>query len=254
VVALLHLFQLRNTTSTKMNFNIMPGQRELTPQQKVTQEWDAMAGEWDDLAGGYAAGFETLLWNKISTSSSQNAASAAAYKSWTVVDFGCGTGLLTDRLRTKVKQVIGIDVSSKMIEMMEEKIQSQEWDNVRGIHCVLAELDGKDSNVETKEAIEALYGTVDMIVASSVLTFIPENDVQATMATLGKLLKPGIGKLFHSDWSRSEAHHPNGMDEEKALAMYRMAGMTPISTEILPLDAGAGQTMDVFFGVAEKTL
>lgn len=224
--------------------------RELTPQEKVTQEWDTMAGEWDDLAAGYAAGFETLLWNKVDPDSQNNLV---------VVDFGCGTGLLTDRLRNKVQQVNAMDVSSKMIDMLHDKMQSQEWDNVRAWHCVLAELEQNDAAAaattttnETKQAIEALYGTVDLIVASSVLTFIPENDVSATMAALGKLLKPGTGKFIHSDWSRSEAHHPDGMDEEKALSMYCMAGLTPVSTEILPLQAGPGQTVDVFFGVAEK--
>ena len=218
-----------------------PSSRDLTPQQKVTQEWDAMAGEWDDLAAGYAAGFEKLLWSKIDVEQA---------KDWSVLDFGCGTGLLTDRLRAKVSNIVAMDVSSQMVGMLEEKILSQEWSNTRSLHCVLGELDA--AKPETKQAVEALFGTMDLIVASSVLTFIPEDDVAKTMDVLGKFLKPG-GKLLHSDWTRSEAKHPNGMDEAKALSMYSMAGLDPVSTEIPSLDAG-GDTLDVFFGVAEKSL
>eukprot|EP00977_Amphora_coffeiformis_P017708 scaffold5873_cov172-Amphora_coffeaeformis.AAC.5 len=200
-----------------------------------------MAGEWDDLAAGYAAGFETLLWNKLSDDKDTDG--------WSVLDFGCGTGLLTGRLRQKVKQIVAMDVSSKMIGILKEKIQSQDWENTTAIHCVLADLD-EDTKPEVRESVEALHGTIDLIVASSVLTFVPENDVAKTMEILGKFLKTG-GKLVHSDWSKSEAKHPDAMDTEKAQSMYAEAGLTPVSTEIVSLDAG-GSAMDVFFGVAQK--
>lgn len=214
-------------------------QRELTPQEKVTIEWDGMAGEWDDLAAGYAAGFETLLWSKLDATTADG---------WSVLDFGCGTGLLTNRLRQKVKTIVAMDVSSKMVEMVQDKILGQEWTNAQAFHCVLANLD--KASPETRQSIQDLYGTMDLIVASSVLTFVPENDVSVTMETLGKFLKPG-GRLLHTDWPRSEAKHPDAMDAEKALTMYSMAGLTAVSTEIVSMDAG-GDSMDVFLGVAEK--
>lgn len=216
-------------------------QRDLTPQERVTNEWDQMAGEWDDLAIGYAAGFEKLLWSKLDDQDTDG---------WSVLDFGAGTGLLTDRLRHKAKEIVAIDVSSKMIEVLEDKILSQEWENAKAINCVLADLDKDTTKPHVKESVEALYGTMDLIVASSVLTFVPENDVTSTMQILGRFLKKG-GRLVHSDWPRSEAKHPDAMDTAKAESMYAKAGLTPVSTEIVSLDAG-GDMMDVFFGVAQK--
>ena len=217
-------------------------QRDLTPQERVTNEWDQMAGEWDDLAAGYAAGFEKLLWAKLD-------AKEEAIDGWSVLDFGCGTGLLSDRLRQKVKKVVAMDVSSKMIDVLDEKIQSQEWDNTQTIHCVLAEL--TKASPAVRESVQALYGTMDLIVASSVLSFVPPKDVPATLELLGKFLKPG-GRLVHSDWPKSEAKHPDAFDTEKALAMYAHASLKAVSTEILPLNAGGGGPMEVFFGVAQK--
>ena len=122
-------------------------QRDLTPQERVTNEWDQMAGEWDDLAVGYAAGFEKLLWSKLSDKDTDG---------WSVLDFGSGTGLLTDRLRHKVKQIVAMDVSSKMIEILKEKIQSREWENTKTIHCVLANLEKDKNKPEVRESVEAL--------------------------------------------------------------------------------------------------
>ena len=218
-------------------------QRDLTPQERVTNEWDTMAGEWDDLAGGYAAGFEKLLWSKLDEKDE-------VIQGWKVLDFGCGTGLLSDRLRCKVRSIVAMDVSSKMIDVLDEKIMSQEWTNTQSIQCVLAEL--SKSTPEIRNSVESHYGTVDLIVASSVLSFIPPKDVAATMQVLGKFLRPG-GRLVHSDWPKSEAKHPDAMDTEKALDMYAQAGLTAVSTEILPLHAGGGgSTMEVFFGMAQK--
>lgn len=214
-------------------------ERKLTPQEKVTNEWDQMAGEWDDLAGGYAAGLNKLLWNRIESDESTVA-------EWSVLDFGCGTGLLTDLLRPKVKKIVAMDVSSQMIRLLEDKIICQEWSNTQAIHCALASLTD-----ESRQVVESLYGTMDMIVASSVLNFIPEDDVSVTMEMLGKFLKPG-GMLVHSDWPKSEAKHPDAMDDAKASFMYEKAGLSAISTEILILEAGGGETMEVFFGVARK--
>ena len=236
--SLFYLFRNEDT----MMMGVCGIQRDLTPQERVTNEWDQMAGEWDDLAVGYAARFERLLWNKLPDNTNTD--------TWYVLDFGSGTGLLSDRLRHKVKQIVAIDASSKMIEILKEKIQSQEWGNTTAIPCVLANLDNEDTKPQVRESVEAMYGTIDLIVASSVLTFIPENDVTKTMEILGKFLKAG-GWLVHSDWPKSEAKHPDAMDTENAHSMYIKAGLVPVSTEIVSLDSD-GSTMDVFFGVAQK--
>jgi hypothetical protein len=78
--------------SEKPSFKMMPGMinKELSPQEKVNQEWDAMAGEWDDMASGYAPGFFCLLWKHTGLDPKDDSSKLEA-----VVDFGCGTGLMT---------------------------------------------------------------------------------------------------------------------------------------------------------------
>jgi 2-polyprenyl-3-methyl-5-hydroxy-6-metoxy-1,4-benzoquinol methylase len=217
----------------------------LTPQEKVTAEWDRMAGEWDDLAGGYATGFEAILWDKIKDDDNTTNKNESH---WAVLDFGCGTGLLAEKLRNKVASVVGVDVSAKMVAALQEKIKSRAWANVKVVSATLGNLANESD--ETRAYLESLYGSLDMVVASSVLTFVPQDDMAGTMEQLGKLLKPG-GVLVHSDWPKSEAKHPDAMSTEKATFLYKAAGLSAVSTETLPLDAG-GHTMDVFFGIARK--
>lgn len=208
-------------------------------QQQVNQEWNGMAGEWDDLAGGYATGFYHLL-QQLAPLPTDPAV---------VVDFGCGTGLLIERMRGKCRRIVGIDASSAMIDVLLDKIRDRDWTNVDALHVTLADL--SPANEATQSILHDLEGQVDLIVASSVLTFVPPADMDATMAALGRLLRPG-GLLCHSDWPKSEAKHPDAMNDSKALALYAAADLTAVSTQIVPLPMGNDQSVDVFFGVARK--
>ena len=214
--------------------------KDITAQEKVNAEWDAMAGEWDDLAGGYAQGFLQLLIDKHILDSNKNSSS-----SLTILDFGCGTGLLTERLRSYASKIIAIDASSKMIEVLQDKIVSRDWREVDAMPVTLSNL----SSSPHKGDIEAFFGTVDLIVASSVMKFIPKEDLPATMVCLGKLLKPG-GTFVHTDWPKGNKH-PDGMDQQEAAQLHTMASlqtMEIISEQVL----GSTDETIVFFGIAEK--
>jgi len=193
-----------------------------------------------DMAAGYARGFYKILWEATGLDPNEN-------KLGTVVDFGCGTGLLTDKLRSVCSRVVALDVSTMMIRVLKDKIKSSEWHNVDVAAVVLA---APITDETTRRMIDDLEGTVDLIVASSVMTFVPEEDLEATMVALGRMLKPG-GLFCHSDWPKSKDKHPDGMDTEKAESMYVKGGLTAKSTKILSMDAG-GEPMEVFVGVAEK--
>ena len=204
--------------------------KKLSAQEKVTQEWDAMAGEWDDLAAGYAKGFSQLL--------------PPLDENMVIVDFGCGTGLLTGLLRSRAERIIAMDASSKMIEVLDDKIRASEWSNVEAMAVVLSQM-----NEEQSQRVGTLDGSIDLIVASSVMSFVPEEDLEATMQQIGKMLKPG-GRFIHSDWPKSEAKHPDAMSTDKAEKMYLMAGLQLERTEITRLPGN--EEMEVFFGIARK--
>ena len=48
-----------------------------------------------------------------------------------VLDFGCGTGLVTLRLQPLVKSITGADSSKGMLAVLDDKVQKQRLSNVR---------------------------------------------------------------------------------------------------------------------------
>ena len=145
-----------------------------------------MAGEWDDLALSYAKDiFKSYLKEDH----------LKAEEGLLIVDFGCGTGLLLGMMRHHASRMIGVDASSKMIEVLEDKIRSHGWDNVQAICTTLA--------LETNPILASLFGKVDLLVSTSVLNFVPQPDLPPTMKALGRLLRPG-GSFFHSDWAAGD--------------------------------------------------
>lgn len=205
-------------------------------QLEAISVWDEIAGEWDDMAAGHAKGFYALLQEKVSITTDMN-----------VFDFGCGTGLIADILRKRVKKVVAVDASSCMVEIFEEKIQAQEWDNVQVYHALMGDPDAED----TQKIMRENEGTIDLIIASSVLGFVTKESVASTMAALGRLLKPG-GYFCHTDTPKSEVLHPNPFTETKAQEYYEKGGLVLVSTSIENLNQGMNQSCKVFFGVARK--
>jgi SAM-dependent methyltransferase len=225
-----------------MNCHRSPtGTSSRSRQDQVTSEWNSLAGEWDDLASGYASGFFKLLIQTVGKEQFKQ-------QQPVVLDFGCGTGLLTSKLQRFASKIIAIDAAPNMIELLNEKIRDMDWPNVETYTVIVARLDDEPDST-ARHRIEELYGKVDIIVASSVMSFIPEEDLQATMNVLGRLLKSGTGLFFHTDWPLSETR-TSGITIEKALDLYGMGGMQQESTNICHLETSECQ--EVFVGFARK--
>ena len=102
-----------------------------------------------------------------------------------------------------------------------------------------------------KEKITELNGGVDIVVASSVMSFVPKTDLRLTMKVIGDvLLKPG-GLFVHSDWPPTEEDPNNGFTDEKALEMYAMGELSKKSTSIHNISMNRDM-VKVFVGVAPK--
>eukprot|EP00934_Nitzschia_sp_Nitz4_P005320 Nitzschia sp. Nitz4//scaffold3_size479765//199813//200559//NITZ4_000082-RA/size479765-augustus-gene-1.595-mRNA-1//-1//CDS//3329550704//5310//frame0 len=212
-------------------------------QKDVNNEWNAMAGEWDDLAKGYRNEFVKILWKETKLDPQGKRV---------VVDFGCGTGLLTETLLklSPSSEFVCIDAAPSMVRVLEEKIQERGWESsVRAHNVALASLESADET--TRNDLEALKGKVDLIVASSVMSFIPSGDLKATMQVLGGLLKPKTGVFCHSDWPISD-DQPDGFDEAKSLKMFGMGDLKSRSFQQSSVDMGGGHMGQVFVGVAYK--
>jgi SAM-dependent methyltransferase len=259
-------------TTTAMSSSSSSSSSSSAAQDAVNDEWNGMAGEWDDLATGYRNSLERVLLADLQQLILERHINTPT----TVLDFGCGTGLLTESLRLKLakqqqqqqQQSIGSskitatrteiqfycwDAAPAMIRVVQEKIKAGQWENVQAQTIILAQC-ANSKKEEHRRLLEPLYGTMDLIVASSVLYFIPTADLPATMHLLGKLLKPNTGLFYHSDWPCDEEHYPDGLTTAKAEAMYAMAGLTTVATRTEHNFAmGRGKVVGkVFLGMAIK--
>lgn len=220
----------------------------LSAQRKVTVEWDAMAGEWDDIASQYGVTFYQLLQRTLKNESifhdNHN-------KKPIVIDFGCGTGIITEKLQKASSQIICIDASTNMIELLIDKIRDYDWNNVVAYAIVLGHLDENTF----QDMFHNIIGTIDLIIASSVMSYIPNEDYEITMMYLGRLLKSG-GYFFHTDLVYDEDNNPNGMTIEKANRLYNAGGLQEKTIQITKLDTTTvsieQQQLDTFVGVAVK--
>ncbi len=102
-----------------------------------------------------------------------------------VLDFGCGTGLLTERLAPHVREVVAVDASRAMVEVLAAKALP----NVR--FGVAKWTPGTISDDELAA------GPFDVVVCSSVCAFL--DDYPGTLAMLADRLAPN-GYFVQWDW------------------------------------------------------
>jgi 2-polyprenyl-3-methyl-5-hydroxy-6-metoxy-1,4-benzoquinol methylase len=137
-----------------------------------------------------------------------------------VLDFGCGTGLLSLRMPTEVRSLTGADTSSGMLGVMAGKAAEQGLSNVSTL-------------LLDPESSTPFEGRFDLIVSSMVFHHI--EDVAQMLGRLVALLKPGgricIADLdpddgeFHSD---AAGIFHNGFDRDSFAGELRQAGCSDV--------------------------
>ena len=147
--------------------------------------WNSRATDWDDdpdvvrYAGKAFEACERLVFPHI-----PNLATAS------VLDFGCGTGLLTEKLSSRVAEIHAVDTAQGMIDILCAKIDALNLENVTAT-CV-------DILEPATPLHQQSLGRFDLITASSVCSFLP--DYPHAMALLASFLKPG-GVFVQWDWA-----------------------------------------------------
>jgi 2-polyprenyl-3-methyl-5-hydroxy-6-metoxy-1,4-benzoquinol methylase len=111
-----------------------------------------------------------------------------------IMDFGCGTGLLSVELQPFVRSITGVDSSQGMLDIFNAKIAKLNLDNV---NTLLVDLDKGDT----------LTGKYDLVASS--MTFHHIKEIKPLIAEFYKMTRPGgylcIADLdldqgqFHSD-------------------------------------------------------
>jgi 2-polyprenyl-3-methyl-5-hydroxy-6-metoxy-1,4-benzoquinol methylase len=173
-----------------------------------TQRFDKAAGTWDEDPGRVAlakAVAEHILQRLGPMPDAE------------VLDFGCGTGLLSLAVHPHVRRVTGADSSAGMLGVLEQKVRSLGLESVRTYRL--------DDSHPLSEA-----GSFDLITSSMTLHHV--RDLRALFRTFRSLLTPG-GRVALADLDREDGtfHRPEitdvfhlGFDRDDLRAQLLEAG------------------------------
>ena len=168
--------------------------------------WDEYADGWDDDPAAIAyseAAFHSLEAALVELNRPLDGNR--------VLDFGCGTGLLTQQLVERVAAIDAVDTSPAMLEVLRYKAERAGWVNVH----VLAEL--------------PTSGSYDLIVASSVCSFL--DDYPGAVCQLASLLVAG-GTFVQWDWEQDPADdEPHGLTRDGVADALMSAGLEMVTVE-----------------------
>lgn len=163
--------------------------------------WDEAAQGWDDdpVVRLYAEAAAASLHAELDRRGLRIAGAR-------VLDFGCGTGLLTERLVGSAASVDAVDTSAAMRAVLEAKGQSHGWDTI----TVTAEVPSDRR--------------WDVIVCSSVCGFL--DDYPGTVKQLATALEPG-GLFVQWDWE-SDGTDGHGLTRSEINQALTDAGLDDV--------------------------
>ena len=79
-------------------------------------------------------------------------------KNLTVLDLGCGAGRFLTSFSKECKEVVGVDISEKMIEKANENIQKEHLNNAKAF--VMVWQDDKDYNIIKKKSFDLVFASM----------------------------------------------------------------------------------------------
>jgi ubiquinone/menaquinone biosynthesis C-methylase UbiE len=118
-------------------------------------------------------------------------------QSFDVLDYGCGSGLIGMHLYPTVRSLTMMDSSEGMLDILNEKIETEHISNMQVMNCEL-----EDSKIESS--------TYDVIYLNNVLHHI--DDVTSFLKLIKNLLKPS-GYLCIGDFEKEDgSFHEDNSD------------------------------------------
>ena len=115
----------------------------------MSDSWDDYASDWDQNAD--ARSFADLVFRSLIEHVDVR---RLAWRRRRILDFGCGTGLLTEKLAPLAREVIAIDTSPAMVDVLQQK-------DIGNVSPICADID--DPAVHSSSP---WFGEFDLIVAS----------------------------------------------------------------------------------------
>ncbi len=145
-----------------------------------------------------------------------------------VFEYGCGTGLLSMKIASEVKELVAADSSTGMIKEMQEKLNAPEYrQGMKNVKAVLLDL-------EKDEPLESGY---DVILTSMTLHHV--KDLQAVLKKCYQMTNNGgrfcIADLDEEDGSfhRTESVPHNGFCRKALSKCLREAGYSHTDSRAL---------------------
>jgi 2-polyprenyl-3-methyl-5-hydroxy-6-metoxy-1,4-benzoquinol methylase len=193
-----------------------------------------MSESWDQYAEGWHTSEDVILYAEKAY---QALTEIVNPEGLTILDFGCGTGLLTAKMAPVARRILALDTSAKMISVLKNK-------QLRNVDTLSIEL-----SEETIKTNDLLHAKFDLIVASSVCAFLP--DYERTLQVLKTLLKPQ-GLFIQWDWLKRDDDSDFGFTEEIIESAFLEAGLEVWSiTKAFSIESNEG-AMPVLMGVAQN--
>ena len=192
-------------------------------------EWDELATKWDvneDVREYAEKAFKS--WAKNVAPGLLNLSKSR------VLDFGCGTGLLAEKLAEHCGEVVAVDTSPKMVEVLKKKIERSDAINIVASDVTV--------NAETIKDHPLLSSKFDLIVASSVCSFLP--DYESTLCDLSLMMSLD-GWFVQWDWAAD-------MPEEKIRDAFRASGLVEQSVGQEFSMESNGNSAPVVMGVGRR--
>ncbi|GLX79811.1 methyltransferase [Thalassotalea insulae] len=194
-----------------------------------------MSDSWDDYADGWDSNDSVISYAEKAYDALTN---TLDIKDCRILDFGCGTGLLTEKMASQAKSIVALDPAKKMIAVLDNK----QLNNVITIADLLS-----PKLIETQPVLNDKF---DIIVASSALAFVPDH--LETISQLKQLLKPG-GYLLQWDWLKENDTAGSGFSAQEIQQAYSHAGFISCTTSV-PFELhDQGNTMPVVMALGQNS-
>jgi ubiquinone/menaquinone biosynthesis C-methylase UbiE len=201
--------------------------------------FDKEAPQWDDNPG------RVRMANSIADAL---LGSIPVNRTMRVLDFGCGTGIVSLRIQPLVESITAIDSSRSMLAVLAEKVASRGLKNIMAQHLDI-------------EQGQLLSGQYDLVVCSMTLHHV--KDPAALLHQFGRVLVPGgqFGLadlepdqgMFHGD-NRSVFH--NGFSRDNMRGLLEETGFENIKfrnvTTIPRFVPGGIKEFKIFLAYAQK--
>ncbi len=182
-----------------------------------------MAMNWDDYAEDWEASPATV---DFTTKAFESLTAILDLSGKRMLDFGCGTGLLCQKMSPLAKDIVALDGSEAMIEQLDGK----ELSNVEPVVDMLS---------RGLVAIHpAFRGQFDIITASSVCGYL--SNYADIADVIYSLIEEG-GYFIQWDWHSDDPNAEEGMASSRAEQVLTSVGFTEVKVSIpFAVDAGFG--------------